>query len=167
MQDQADLSSITSGDQFDIDARAATHFDSLQPVERALIEALIAETKEELLLTMRFSQIDMEEREEKQKQAKAQRGPPTRKPEPWRWISCPPALPSRAWLQRLWQHNWPRRWPSSAGTPARTRAGKCTLRAGSRAAATAAGEAALTARTVVKPRDQAPRQSPTAGSSTP
>ena len=149
IQDQADLSSITSGDQFDIDARAATHFDGLQPVEQALVEALIAETKEELLLTMRFSQIDVEEREERARGRPRPRGPQTRKPEPWRWISCPPALPSRAWLRRLWQHSWPRRWPSSASTPTRTRAGKCTLRAGSRAAATAAGEAALTARIVV------------------
>ena len=77
IQDQADLSSITSGDQFDIDARAATHFDGLQPVEQALVEALIAETKEELLLTMRFSQIDVEEREEKQRQAKAKRASDT------------------------------------------------------------------------------------------
>jgi hypothetical protein len=73
IQDQADLSSIMDGAQFDIDARAATQFDSLQPVERALIEALIVSRKEELLVSMRFSQLDMSAREEKQREAKAKR----------------------------------------------------------------------------------------------
>ena len=76
-QDQADLSSITDGDQFDIDARAATHFDSLQPVEHGLVEALIANRKEEFLVSMRFSQLDMTAKEEKQKEAKAKRATAT------------------------------------------------------------------------------------------
>ena len=77
LQVQAELSGITSGDQFDLDARAATHFDSLQPVERALIEALITVRKEEFLVTMHFSQLDMSAREEKHREAKAQRATAT------------------------------------------------------------------------------------------
>ena len=77
MQDQAELSSITDGDQFDIDARAATQFDNLPPVERTLVEALIAGRKEEYLVTMRFSRLDMSAREEKQREAKAKRATAT------------------------------------------------------------------------------------------
>ena len=77
LQDQAELSSITDGDEFDVDARAATHFDNLQPVERTLVEALIADRKEELLVCMRFSQLDMSAREEKQREAKAKRATAT------------------------------------------------------------------------------------------
>ena len=72
-QHKAELSSILTGDQFDFEIRAATHFDSLQPVERAFTESLIANAKEDILLTMRFAEIDMHEREEKQKEAKAKR----------------------------------------------------------------------------------------------
>jgi hypothetical protein len=71
--DQAELSCITDGDQFDIDARAATHFDSLKPKERGLVETLIAERKEEFLVCMHFLQLDMSAKEENQRQAKAKR----------------------------------------------------------------------------------------------
>lgn len=77
MQDQAELSSITDGDQFDIDARAATQFDSLPPRERTLVEALIAGRKEEYLVIMRFARLDMSAREEKQREAKAKRATAT------------------------------------------------------------------------------------------
>lgn len=77
IEDQVELSGITSGDHFDSDARAATHFDKLQPIERALIEALIAVRKEEFLVTMHLSQLDMSAREEKQREAKAQRATAT------------------------------------------------------------------------------------------
>ena len=70
---RAELEAVTSGVQFDLDARAATQFDSLQNVERAHVEALIASKKEEFLVTLRLSQLTMSAREEKQREAKAKR----------------------------------------------------------------------------------------------
>ena len=73
LKDKADLSSITSGDQFESDARTATSFDSLSSAAQALLQPLIIDAKKEFLLTMQLSDLDMTAKLEKQNAAKAAR----------------------------------------------------------------------------------------------
>ena len=73
LQNAAELSSTTSGEQFEFDARTATSFDSLSTTAKALLEPLIRDAKEEFLLTLQLSDLDMTAKLEKQNAAKAAR----------------------------------------------------------------------------------------------
>ena len=73
MREQAELTTITSGDQFELVAKAATRFDSLSSEEQALVEPLILNSKEEFLTIMHLSQLDMSAKDERKKDAQAKR----------------------------------------------------------------------------------------------
>ena len=73
LQERAELTGITSGDQLEHDARAATRFDSLSSEEQALVTPLIRASREEFILTMHLSQLDIAVREERDTAAAAKR----------------------------------------------------------------------------------------------
>lgn len=73
VQDQAELTTILSGAQFELDARATFCLELFTSEQQALFEALILQSKEEFILTMRLSELDISAREEREKDAKAKR----------------------------------------------------------------------------------------------
>ena len=73
MQEQAELTCITCGDQLEHDARVATRYDSLSLQEQALVAPLIHASKEEFILTMRLSDLDIAAKEKRDAATAAKR----------------------------------------------------------------------------------------------
>ena len=73
LQERAELAGITSGDQLEHNARAATRFDSLTSDEQALVTPLILAGKEEFILTLHLSEFTIAAREDAEAAAAAKR----------------------------------------------------------------------------------------------
>ena len=71
--DRAALTDITSGKQFQLGAKAAIHFDRLPPPAQALIEPFIKSREEDFILSIHLRELDLSDKEMKEKEAKAER----------------------------------------------------------------------------------------------
>ena len=71
--DRAALTDITSGKQFELGAKATIHFDRLPPAAQALIEPLVKSRAEDFILSIHLRELDLSDKEKKEKEAKAER----------------------------------------------------------------------------------------------